>query len=472
MSQSAVRHRSPWAVRVALVLVGSLGCWWLVGFALTSIYDEGRSQTDDQYFALMRGPAVLIEAELQRTPRTQWPAVLARMKQDFDYDVSVKPIDSVKFMPAERLRVLHGDIARGDEDQVDTVHYRIAGTDQVIAMGPIWATPVKSDYLNFMSVRLLGTLTLLVLLAFPLLAVWVWLAPVRRDVRALDASLADLAGGEPAGRLAPVESRLMAPLAAGVARMAACWRALVDSQRELSRAVSHELRTPVARLRFGLALLDEQARLGNERVLDSMEQSLTDLEDLVECSLTYARYTQARPLLDLHERELLAWVRDELAPLASTAQARGGPSLRVGVSPDEDEAPLEVMFDPSHMKFALRNLVANALRFAASTVQVTVSRQRRVGEMLACIDVDDDGQGVSEADRARIFEPFVRGRQPAGGTGEGHGLGLSIASRIVEWHGGCIELTHSPLGGARFRTCWPLGPRVHDGVAAPQADKN
>jgi two-component system sensor histidine kinase RstB len=461
----ALARRGPWAARLALVLAGALACWWLVGIALTSIYDEGRAQTDDQYFALMRGPAVLIEAELQRTPRAQWPAVLARMKQDFDYDVSIKPIGSVKFMPAERLRVLRGDIARGDEDEVDTVHYRIAGTDQVIAMGPIWATPVKSDYLNFLSVRLLGTLTLVVLLAFPLLAGWIWLAPVRRDVRTLAASLADLASGEATGRLVPAESRLMAPLAAGLARMAASWRALADSQRELSRAVSHELRTPVARLRFGLALLDEQARLGNERVLDSMEQSLTDLEDLVECSLTYARYTQARPVLDLHERELLAWVRDELAPLASAAATAGTPSLRVDVSPDEDGAPLEPMFDPSHMKFALRNLVANALRFAASTVEVTVSRERRAGEVLACIDVDDDGDGVPEADRVRIFEPFVRGRQPTGGGSDGHGLGLSIASRIVEWHGGRIELTRSPLGGARFRTCWPLAPRDPDSAA-------
>ncbi len=441
--------------RAALVLAGVLACWWLVGLALTRIYDEGRSQTDDQYFALMRGPAILIEAELRRTPRAQWSAVLDRLKQDFDYDISVKPIAGVKFMPAERLRVLRGEIARGDEEQVDTVHYRIAGTDEVIAMGPIWATPVKSDYVNFLSVRLLGTLTLLVLLSFPLLAGWIWLAPVRRDVRTLHADILALASGERAMRGAATESRLMAPLADAVERMAASWRALVDSQRELSRAVSHELRTPVARLRFGLALLDEQSRAGNERVLDSLEHSLADLEDLVECSLTYARYTQARPLLDLHEHALLPWVRDELAALAPPA---GGPSLRVVATADGDS--LEAMFDPTHMKFALRNLVSNALRFAATRVDVTVSRE--AGGRLARIDVDDDGDGVPDADRVRIFEPFVRGRQPspgrAAGASAGHGLGLSIASRIVDWHDGRIELSRSPAGGARFSLAWPIEP--------------
>lgn len=446
-----------WLARAAVVLAGALACWWLAGFALTRIYDEGRAQTDDQYFALMRGPAVLIEAELRHTPPAQWPEVLARLRQQFDYDIQVRPIASVKFMPAERLRVLHGEIARGDEDQVDTVHYRIADTDQVIAMGPIWVTPVKSDYVAFLSVRLIGTLTLLALLAFPLIAGWVWFAPVRRDVRALRASLLELAGGERTARGVLVESRLLAPLADGVERMAANWRALLDSQRELSRAVSHELRTPVARLRFGLALLDEQARTGNERVLDSLERSLADLEDLVECSLTYARYTQARPVLDLHERGLLAWVRDELAALAPAPE---GPALNVAAAPQEAAGgdPLEAMFDPSHMKFALRNLVANALRFARSRVDVTISRDAGAGR--AQIDVDDDGDGVPEADRARIFEPFVRGCQPARGASGGHGLGLSIAARIVDWHDGRIELSRSPAGGARFRLSWPLEPPV------------
>ena len=445
-----------WLLRIAFVAFGAAACYALVGAALTRIYDEGRSQTDGEYFGLMRGPAMLIEAELRRTPPAQWPAVLARLRQDFDYEIHVKPIDNVKFMPAERMRVLRGEIARGDEEQVDIVHYRIGDTDQVLAMGPIWVTPVQADYLKFLSVRLLGTLTLLVLLAFPLLAAWVWLAPVRRDVRALRANVDELASGERAVRTVDAQSRLVEPLAASVKRMALNWQALVDSQRELSRAVSHELRTPVARLRFGLALLDEQSRAGNERVLDSLERSLTDLEDLVECSLTYARYTQARPVLDLHERALLSWVRDEVAHLVPET---GGPSLTVvGASEDGGDDPFEAMFDPAHMKFALRNLVVNALRFAASQVRVTVSRAG--GGRLARIDVDDDGDGVAEVDRVRIFEPFVRGRQPARQSIGGHGLGLSIASRIVDWHDGRIELSRSPTNGARFSVIWPLDPSL------------
>lgn len=445
-----------WALRAAVLAAGLAACWLVVGAALSRIYDEGRAQTDEEFFHLMRGPAVLIASELRRTPRAQWPAVLARVQREFEYEIRVKPISEVKFMPTERLRVLRGEMARGDEDQVDIVHYRIGDGDEVLAMGPTWVTPVRNDYLNFVSVRLLGTLALVLLVAFPLAAGWAWFAPVRRDVRLLRATVDALAAGNGPPPAVVAESALLAPLAAGVARTARSWQALVDSQRELSRAVSHELRTPVARLRFGLALLDERARAGNERVLDSLEHSLADLEDLVEASLAYARYTQARPMLDLHERAPLPWVREELERLAPQA---GGPRLEA-----TGDAGLEAMFDPAHMRFALRNLVANALRFAASRVEVTVARAG--GGRLARIDVDDDGAGVPEADRARIFQPFVRGRQPAGADGGGHGLGLSIAARVADWHGGRIELSRSPAGGARFSLVWPREPLAADGDAA------
>lgn len=444
----------PLVIRISLVLAGVLACWWLAGFALERIYQEGRSQTDEEFFKLMRGPAVMIEAELRKNPPSRWPEVLAALQHDFEYELRVKPIAQIKFMPNERLRVLRGEIARGDEEQVDTVHLRIGDTDSALAMGPIWVTPVKNDYMNFFSVRILSTLTLIALVAFPTFAIWAWFAPARRDLRSLRSSLRRLADGDHAARIVRVESRLITPITEELNRLSLHLQGLADSQRELSRAVSHELRTPVARLRFGLALLDEQARDGNERVLASLERSLTDLEDLVECSLTYARYTQGRPILDLDERPLLPWVKDELASLAD---AGAQPAL---VLREESDARLQAMFDAAHMKFALRNLVLNAQRFARQRVEVTV----RGDQGMARIDVDDDGDGVPEADRARIFEPFVRGRQPTHREGQqapGHGLGLSIASRIADWHAGRIELAPSPARGARFSLVWPLDPVVH-----------
>ncbi|HNN96186.1 MAG TPA: ATP-binding protein, partial [Pseudomonadota bacterium] len=74
------------------------------------------------------------------------------------------------------------------------------------------------------------------------------------------------------------------------------------------------------------------------------------------------------------------------------------------------------------------------------------------------IDVEDDGPGIPEAQRGRIFEPFMRLEAGRRQGQAGCGLGLSIVRRIVERHGGSIELDRSPLGGARFRLLLPAAP--------------
>jgi two-component system sensor kinase ParS len=68
--------------------------------------------------------------------------------------------------------------------------------------------------------------------------------------------------------------------------------------------------------------------------------------------------------------------------------------------------------------------------------------------------VDDDGPGIPEADRQRVFDTFVQLERVAGRK-TGFGLGLAIVKRAVEWHGGQVSVTESPLGGARFCVTWP-----------------
>jgi signal transduction histidine kinase len=69
------------------------------------------------------------------------------------------------------------------------------------------------------------------------------------------------------------------------------------------------------------------------------------------------------------------------------------------------------------------------------------------------VDVDDDGDGIDEADRHRVLEPFVR--LDDGTNGSGVGLGLALVNRIVAQHEGSVQVLDSPLGGCRVRTTWP-----------------
>jgi signal transduction histidine kinase len=96
------------------------------------------------------------------------------------------------------------------------------------------------------------------------------------------------------------------------------------------------------------------------------------------------------------------------------------------------------------------NLVTNALQAVDDGETIVVAT--RVEDRTAVLDVRDTGPGVPEADRSRIFEPFFTGK--AGGTG----LGLFVSYGIVERHGGRIEVTEAPEGGARFTVRIPLAP--------------
>jgi signal transduction histidine kinase len=99
----------------------------------------------------------------------------------------------------------------------------------------------------------------------------------------------------------------------------------------------------------------------------------------------------------------------------------------------------------------VRNLVDNAQRHAASQVAVTL---RREGDELELI-VEDDGPGIPEADRERVFDRFTRLDEARGRAAGGAGLGLAVVRRVVEQHGGTVSVTESPLSGARFVVTLP-----------------
>jgi two-component system OmpR family sensor kinase len=111
----------------------------------------------------------------------------------------------------------------------------------------------------------------------------------------------------------------------------------------------------------------------------------------------------------------------------------------------------EVRCDIHLMETVLRNLLYNATRYARQSIRVTFTIEGGVNSLF----VDDDGPGIPEADRQRVFDSFVQLERVVGGK-SGFGLGLAIVKRAVEWHGGEVSVAGSPLGGARFAVTWPV----------------
>ena len=111
--------------------------------------------------------------------------------------------------------------------------------------------------------------------------------------------------------------------------------------------------------------------------------------------------------------------------------------------------------DRRYLHRVLQNLAGNATRYAESKIIVSAG----VNKTEAFISVEDDGQGIPEKDREKVFIPFARLDDSRTRASGGYGLGLSIVSRIAFWFNGKMSVDESPtLGGARFIMTWPIKP--------------
>lgn len=231
-------------------------------------------------------------------------------------------------------------------------------------------------------------------------------------------------------------------------QMTAHIKRLLDSQRELTQAVSHELRTPLARLRFGMEMMagspDEEDRYHQ---LDLLDEDINQLNQLIDEILTYATLQQSRPQLNFEALDMTAL----MARIQRETDALGKPAT-LSVVVDDD---LVIHSVERYAHRVIQNLVGNALRYADHEVRATL---RRDGEWVE-LWVEDDGPGIPEAQRERVFEPFTRLDDSRTRSTGGYGLGLSIVSRIVHWFEGSIYVDQSrSLGGARFVMRWPVTP--------------
>ncbi|MCK5921453.1 MAG: hypothetical protein KAG66_10970, partial [Methylococcales bacterium] len=202
----------------------------------------------------------------------------------------------------------------------------------------------------------------------------------------------------------------------------------------------HELKTPVARLRFAHEMLREQPdKSDQKRYLQNIDRDLGELESLIDELLTHARYDRADYPIHPDRHGLLDWLESLLLEFSDLfTQLKFNLNIDAGIE--------TARFDQRAMSRAIRNLLSNAVRYAKSKVELSVTQDTD----RLYFRVDDDGCGVLEADRLKVFEPFVRldsSRQRGSG---GTGLGLSIVKRIVERHGGLVECAPSNLGGAQF----------------------
>lgn len=302
--------------------------------------------------------------------------------------------------------------------------------------------PVDHDQAAMGTVAAL--LVLSVLVVVPLVAIVVWWVVGRalRPVSSIRAEV-DRITADRLHRRVPVPSSgdEIAALAGTMNRMLDRLDAAATAQRRFISDASHELRSPLATIRqhAELARLHPEASSVSELAHVVFDEGLR-IQGLVDSLLLLTRLDEQAPI---HREQV---DMDDIA-LAEAARLRAS-----GVTVDTSGvAAARVRGDGRLLSQLARNLADNAARHAHTCVAISVAAR----DGRAYLAVDDDGDGIVEQERDRVFERFVRLDEGRDRDSGGSGLGLAIVRGIAEAEGGTVRAETSPLGGARFLVVLP-----------------
>ncbi|MCK9689233.1 sensor histidine kinase [Scleromatobacter humisilvae] len=242
-------------------------------------------------------------------------------------------------------------------------------------------------------------------------------------------------------RRVPVEGRdEVATLATSFNLAAERVEALVRSHKSLLANASHELRSPLARLKMATSMLADSSPEQREHLRSEINTDIAELDGLVDEVLLASRLEAAPEPDHLESVDLLALAVEEGARVDASVDGAGA----------------SVRGEERLLRRALRNLLENARRYGGGEIRVDLEDKAAAGVE---IRVTDNGPGVPEAFRERIFEPFFRLPGHAERAG-GVGLGLALVRQIVERHHGRIRCVRPPEGGGCFVINLPAAARA------------
>ena len=218
---------------------------------------------------------------------------------------------------------------------------------------------------------------------------------------------------------------------------------LIDNRTKMLAAISHDLRTPITRMRLRSEFIEDETQ--RARMLGDLDQMRSMLESVLSF-LRNDRRLEQMTLVDV--ASTLQLITDQFTDMGHKVAYAGPEHVMATARPDD-------------LHRSVTNLVENAVRFGGqATVSLGVSPDH------ITIDVEDDGPGISDADKANVLEPFVRGDGARNmDEAEGFGLGLSITNAIVIAHGGALSLHDRQPHGLVVRIRLPVSHQQQKSAA-------
>jgi signal transduction histidine kinase len=317
-----------------------------------------------------------------------------------------------------------------------SLHYYLSKQESVVSFN----LPLKSTVANDANLSLI--LTLLFYFGV-ILVVSMWLYPLLTRLDLLRRSASAFGAGDLSVRIPQNTMSYVADIEKEFNRMAQKIENLIADNKLLSRGLSHDLRTPIARLRFGLDVMQEEALTDKQhKTLAHLSCDLVAMESLLETLLGYARLEQANIV-----------IKSQVVNLQSCLLALINNFYIDSVDLHIDSANAEplIVADVEYVTMLIHNILQNAERHGRGKIRVNLN----CDEKCVTLTVEDNGLGIPVSERENVLKPFYRANATA--NTQGHGMGLAIVDRIAQWHKAELALGESEkLGGLKLSVSFPV----------------
>ncbi len=363
---------------------------------------------------------------------------LKKAFKDRSFAIEVLPISDQSIPEYILSKLTYGDVYISDQDIVyETVYLKLKNSDIIFN---IMADDKSSFWQERFSKERLDAFLILLILA---IINFVVLFFVKYRLKILENTCEELACGNLLTRAKTGWFYDVGQLNNSLNVMAAKLHQSNEYQKYLTRAIAHEIRTPIFRIQCNLDMLDDsKIRSDQVNYFEGASDDLNELSGMVDELLNYEKVNSDLFTLEVESVNLTGTLEQLVKHLMFESKI----TLKF-ISKSE----VTININSKLMNRAISNIIRNGVRYAKSTVLVTLTES----ENGVIVDIENDGMSINEKDYETIFKPFSRIDASRDRNSGGYGLGLSIASKIIEQHQGEIQLNESQLGGPRFRVLLP-----------------
>jgi len=400
-----------------------------IGGALDNFFNQYQTQpskVSDELSAYHQlGKSLAATLDEQQTPQK----FISHWQQEDKLTVTLIHLDDF-FLPDSLKESFFAGEPLNFESEINiSIHFFIPSHKQVLIFNipPV----IKEDHNN--TLQLIFTIVFYIGI---LIVVLIWLSPLIKQLRQLRQTTKAFGEGQLQQRINVKSASYIASIEKEFNRMAERIESLISDNKLLSDAVAHDLRTPLARLRFGIEILQETEKpQTREKYQARLSRDIDEMEKLVNVLLNYARIEQSMMAAKLEDINLSELISQCVAAITNSNKVINW----------QGQTHAIIKGDANYLSMLINNLLGNALQYATHEISLRIEQHNTKIQFI----VSDDGPGIPIDKRSELLKPFMRGDQAH--EKPGYGMGLAIVAKIAQLHDATFEISDSKtLGGAKF----------------------